>query len=99
MNTIFWLAVAGEFAALVYYIRKFWLLTRENQSYVYPDQYRQVLNPMIVLALLIIISLVCKYFFRSNTSANFVALLPLIMLAVLLVMVIITSILAGGKWN
>ncbi|OJV16478.1 MAG: hypothetical protein BGO21_26690 [Dyadobacter sp. 50-39] len=99
MTTIFWAAVLCEFAALMYYIRKFWLLTRENQSYVYPEQYRQVFYPMIVLALLIIVSLVCKYFFRSGTSATFVALLPLILLGVLLLMVIVTAILAGGKWN
>ncbi|WP_353721356.1 hypothetical protein [Dyadobacter sp. 676] len=99
MNVIFWLAILSEFAGLVYYLRKFWLLTRENPAYVYPEQYRQVLYPIMVLSLLIIVSLTAKYCFRSSGSATFIALLPLVMLVVVLLMVIITAIWAGGKWR
>lgn len=99
MKIIFWFAIVLEMAGLAYFIRKAWLLFREDQRYVYPEHYRQVFYPILVLSLLIIVSLAVKYYFQSDKSATFVALLPLIMLAIFLVVAIITAILAGGRWH
>lgn len=99
MKIIFWFAIALETAGLAYFIRKAWLLFREDKRYVYPEYYRQVFYPILVLSLLIIVSLAVKYYFQSDKSATFVALLPLIMLAIFLVVAIITAILAGGRWH
>lgn len=99
MKIIFWVAVTLESAGLAYFIRKAWLLFRADQRYVYPEYYRQVFYPILVLFLLIIVSLAVKYYFQSDKSATLVALLPVIMLAIFLVGVIITAILAGGKWH
>lgn len=99
MKIIFWLAITLESAGLEYFIRKAWLLFRADQRYVYPEYYRQVFYPILVLSLLIIVSLAIKYYFQSDRSATFVALLPLIMLIVFLIAVIVTAILAAGKWH
>ena len=99
MKIIFWLAITLETAGLAYFVRKAWKLLREDQRYVYPEYYRQVFYPILVLFLLIIISLAVKYYFQSDKSATFVALLPVIMLVIFLIAAIITAILAGGKWH
>ena len=98
MKIIFWLAVVLESAALFYCGRKAWLLSRADH-HIYPEQYRQVFYPILVLSALVIISLIIKYYFQSDKSATFVALLPVIMLVLALVGVIIGTILVGGKWH
>lgn len=99
MKIIFWLAVICESSALAYYLRKAWLLTQQNQTYVYPEQYRQVFYPILVLSLLIIVSLGLKFFLQSARWATFIALLPVIMFVLALIAVVVVAILAGGKWN
>ncbi|GGH37127.1 hypothetical protein [Dyadobacter endophyticus] len=99
MKTIFWLAVTLESAGLVYFIRKAWLLLRADQRYVYPEYYRQVFYPILVLSVLLIASLLIKYYFHSDRPATFVALLPVIMLVLALVGIIVGTILVGGKWH
>ncbi|MCF0075026.1 hypothetical protein LZD49_31365 [Dyadobacter sp. CY261] len=99
MKIIFWLAIALESGGLTYFVRKAWLLSRADQRYVYPEHYRQVLYPILVLSLLIIVSLLVKYYFQSDKSATFVALLPVIMLVLALVGMIVGTILVGGKWH
>lgn len=99
MKTVFWLAVTLESAGLVYFLRKAWLLFRADQQYVYPEYYRQVFYPILVLSVLLIASLLIKYYFQSDKSATFVALLPVIMLVLALVGMIIGTILVGGKWH
>ncbi|SEI41144.1 hypothetical protein SAMN05216327_101340 [Dyadobacter sp. SG02] len=99
MKIIFWLAIAVEGIGLVYYIRKVLLLARQNQTYVYPEQYRQVLYPILVLSLLLIVSLALKFYFQSDRSATLVSLLPVILFVVALIGVVIGTILVGGRWH
>jgi hypothetical protein len=99
MKIIFWLALVLESGGLAYFIRKAWMLSRADQRYVYPEHYRQVFYPILVLSILIIVSLLVKYYFQSDKSATVVALLPVIMLVLALLGVIVGTILVGGKWH
>nr|WP_295933296.1 hypothetical protein [uncultured Dyadobacter sp.] len=99
MTIIFWIAISLEFAGLLYFIRKAWMLIRQDQKYIYPEKYRQVFYPIMVLSLLIAVSFVAKYYLQSTKSAAFVAMLPVVALVLALVGVIVGTICVGGKWR
>jgi hypothetical protein len=99
MKYIFWLAIILESAALGYFVRKGWRLWKSDQRYVYPEQYRQVLYPVLVLSAILIVSIFFKYYFQSDKSATFVALLPLIVLVLALIGMIVATIMIGGRWH
>jgi len=76
MKIVFWLAITLESAGLAYFVRKAWLLFRADQRYVYPEYYRQVFYPILVLSLLIIVSLAIKYYFQPTGLPHLLLCFP-----------------------
>jgi hypothetical protein len=99
MEYIFWLAIILESAVLGYFVRKGWRLWKSNPHYIYPQQYRQALYPILVFSAILIVSLFFKYYFQSDKSATLVALLPLIVFVLALLGMIVATIMVGGRWH
>lgn len=99
MKVMYWIAIALEILAAGYYYSRIWLLARQDADTVYPEDYRKVLLPALVLTLIIAGALVAKLVFKAQRVSLIIAFLPAIALILSMVGMALATIFIGGKWR
>lgn len=99
MKIIYWICLTLEGGGTLWYLNSIRLLGKKDPAYVYPEDYRKLIFPALVLGVLFLGGVIAKFVFHAPKVATYIVLTPVFVFILALLGMVFASMMSGGNWR